>query len=92
VKGFSAMAGLHSATGKRTRLENELADTNDRNKRRNNDSGREQAWPVADSIAYRILCPGNVVGNVIEKGGKVIRSKTRDSFENQSCRCCSRRR
>lgn len=74
MKGFSAMAGLHSATGKRTRLENELADTNDRNKRRNNDSGREQAWPVADSIVYRILCPGNVVGNVIGKGGKVIRS------------------
>ena len=50
MKGFSAMAGLHSATGKRTRLENELADTNDRNKRRNNDSGREQAWHVADRV------------------------------------------
>lgn len=68
------MAGLHSAIGKRTRLENDLADTNDRNKRRNPDSAREQAWPVADSAVYRILCPGNVVGNVIGKGGKVIRS------------------
>jgi transcription antitermination factor NusA-like protein len=68
------MDGLHSAAGKRTRNENEFAENNDRNKRRNSGSGREQALPGADSTVYRILCPGNVVGSVIGKGGKVIKS------------------
>ena len=30
--------------------------------------------PGADSTVYHILCPGNVVGSVIGKGGKVIKS------------------
>lgn len=66
------MDGYYSATGKRLRTEIELSDNNDRNKRRN--SGREQAFPGADSTVYRILCPGNVIGSVIGKGGKVIKS------------------
>jgi hypothetical protein len=78
------MDGLHSAAGKRTRNENEFAENNDRNKRRNSRSGREQALPGADSTVYHILCPGNVV-----RSNKI--SDTRDAFEDQSCRCCSKR-
>jgi hypothetical protein len=62
VKGLAAMAGLYS--GKRTRTEHNLAENNDRNKRRNSGTGREQTMPGADSTVYRILCPSNVIGSV----------------------------
>jgi transcription antitermination factor NusA-like protein len=73
------MDGLYSATGKRTRTGNEFAENNDRNKRRNSGTGREHALPGADNTVYRILCPGNVIGSVIGKGGKVIKSLTRET-------------
>lgn len=68
------MDGSYSATGKRARTENQSAENNDRNKRRSSGSGREQVMPGPDSTVYRILCPGNVIGSVIGKGGKVIKS------------------
>jgi transcription antitermination factor NusA-like protein len=77
VKGLPAMAGLYS--GKRTRTEHDLAENNDRNKRRNSGTGREQTMPGADSTVYRILCPGNVIGSVIGKGGKVIKSMRQET-------------
>jgi len=75
VKGLPAMDGFYSAIGKRARRENEVPENNDsRNKRRNSGTGRERTLPGADSTVYRILCPANVVGSVIGKAGKVIKS------------------
>eukprot|EP00253_Pinus_taeda_P020561 PITA_20561 len=74
------MDGFYSAIGKRARRENEVPENNDSgNKRRNSGTGRERTLPGADSTVYRILRPVNVVGSVIGKAGKVIKSVSRET-------------
>uniref|UniRef100_A0A1D1XQW8 KH domain-containing protein At4g18375 n=2 Tax=Anthurium amnicola TaxID=1678845 RepID=A0A1D1XQW8_9ARAE len=59
-------------TGKRYRnaRENDDRDGKSQNKRQNNKENPNNG----ELVVYRILCPDNVIGSVIGKGGKVINS------------------
>lgn len=66
------MAGQRNSYGKRYHSQSNYAD-NGRNKRRNTDSDKDPFSVGPDDTVYRYLCPGKKIGNIIGKGGEIVK-------------------